>query len=187
MNITKDFKQTLTKKDYLKFLLVTNNILVLSPLIVISITIAAIYSIVVKGFNILTLIYFIPVILFIVSYIKTYMLINNTSKAQKSIYESSITLTDNECKEVTNGEHNALPYANAYCYKETKNYFYLHIDKLNGLIIPKRKYNDEEVTKIRKAFNSKIKKANIIDISSFLTSFIFVLLVVLIIISLITM
>ena len=164
MNITKDFKNTLTKKDYLKFLLATNNILVLSPLIVISITVAAIFSIVTKGFSIVTLIYFLPVILFVVSYIKTYLLINNTVKSQKSIYESSITLTDNEYKEVTNGEHNSLSYSKAYCYKETKNYFYLPIDRLNGLIIPKRKYSEDELAKVRKAFNSKIKKTNIIDL-----------------------
>ena len=187
MNITKDFKNTLTKKDYLKFLLATNNILVLSPLIVISITVAAIFSIVTKGFSIVTLIYFLPVILFVVSYIKTYLLINNTVKSQKSIYESSITLTDNEYKEVTNGEHNSLSYSKAYCYKETKNYFYLHIDRLNGLIIPKRKYSEDELAKVRKAFNSKIKKTNIIDLSSIITSLIFLSLVVLIIIALITM
>ena len=187
MNITKDFKNTLTKKDYLKFLLATNNILVLSPLIVISITVAAIFSIVTKGFSIVTLIYFLPVILFVVSYIKTYLLINNTVKSQKSIYESSITLTDNEYKEVTNGEHNSLSYSKAYCYKETKNYFYLHIDRLNGLIIPKRKYSEDELAKVRKAFNSKIKKTNIIDLSSIITALIFLSLVVLIIIALITM
>ena len=34
MNIEKDFKNTLEKKDYITYLLATNNILLISPIII---------------------------------------------------------------------------------------------------------------------------------------------------------
>lgn len=186
MNIVKDFKGTLTKKDYIIFLLTTNNILLLSPFIIIAILVATIYSITTDGFQLITIIYFLPVILFILSYIKMFIVINQTLKSQKAIYELNITLTDNEYKDVTNGETNSLAYSKLYCYKETKNYFYLHIDKSNALIVPKRKFNSDELDKIRTTLNSKTRKERLITMSSLLTTFVFLTLVVLIVVSLIT-
>ena len=186
MNIEKDFKNTLEKKDYVTYLLTTNNILLISPIIIISLLIAIIYSLVTSGFKIEIIIYTLPIVLFILSYIKMYKVISNTLKSQKELYELTITLTDNEYKDVTNGEHNSFAYSKAYCYKETKNYFYLHIDKNNALIIPKRKFNEDEIAKIRTTFSSKIRKENIITITSLLTTAIFIALVALITISLFT-
>ncbi|MBR3890975.1 MAG: YcxB family protein [Bacilli bacterium] len=186
MNIEKDFKNTLEKKDYVTYLLTTNNILLISPIIIISLLIAIIYSLVTSGFKIEIIIYTLPIVLFILSYIKMYKVISNTLKSQKELYELTITLTDNEYKDVTNGEHNSFAYSKAYCYKETKNYFYLHIDKNNALIIPKRKFNEDEIAKIRTTFSSKIRKENIITITSLLTTAIFIVLVALITISLFT-
>lgn len=186
MNIEKDFKNTLEKKDYVTYLLTTNNILLISPIIIISLLISIIYSLVTSGFKIEIIIYTLPIVLFILSYIKMYKVISNTLKSQKELYELTITLTDNEYKDVTNGEHNSFAYSKAYCYKETKNYFYLHIDKNNALIIPKRKFNEDEITKIRTTFSSKIRKENIITITSLLTTAIFIALVALITISLFT-
>lgn len=186
MNIEKDFKNTLEKKDYVTYLLTTNNILLISPIIIISLLTSIIYSLVTSGFKIEIIIYTLPIVLFILSYIKMYKVISNTLKSQKELYELTITLTDNEYKDVTNGEHNSFAYSKAYCYKETKNYFYLHIDKNNALIIPKRKFNEDEIAKIRTTFSSKIRKENIITITSLLTTAIFIVLVALITISLFT-
>lgn len=186
MNIQKDFKNTLNKKDYIIYLLTTNNILLISPLIIICLLIAIIYSITKVGFKFETVIYMLPIILFILSYIKMYKVISNTLKSQKEIYELNITLTDNEYKDITNGEHNSFAYSKAYCYKETKNYFYLHIDKSNALIIPKRKFENEEINKIRTTFSSKMRKENIITITSIITTMVFLILVSLITISLFT-
>ena len=186
MNIEKDSKNTLEKKDYVTYLLTTNNILLISPIIIISLLTSIIYSLVTSGFKIEIIIYTLPIVLFILSYIKMYKVISNTLKSQKELYELTITLTDNEYKDVTNGEHNSFAYSKAYCYKETKNYFYLHIDKNNALIIPKRKFNEDEIAKIRTTFSSKIRKENIITITSLLTTAIFIVLVALITISLFT-
>lgn len=186
MNIQKDFKNTLNKKDYITYLLMTNNILMVSPIIVVSLMAAIIYSLVTYGFEINIIVYSLPIILFIVTYIKMYKLVQRATTSHNSYYELNITLTDNEYKDVTNGETNSLPYNKAYCYKETKNYFYLHIDKMNALIIPKRKYNDDEISNIRNTFSNKIRKENIISISSLLTMALFVLLIAVIIVSLVT-
>lgn len=184
MNIQKDFINTLDKKDYIKYLLITNNILLLSPVIILALLVAIIYSIITTGFKIETIIYFLPIVLFILSYFKMYNVINNTIKSQKSIYELKITLTDNEYKDITNGEPNSLPYDKVYCYKETKNYFYLHVDKNNALIIPKRKYDSNEISTIQATFASKMRKENIVTITSILTTTIFLMLVAAITISL---
>ena len=50
----------------------------------------------------------------------------------------------------------------------------------------KRKFNEDEITKIRTTFSSKIRKENIITITSLLTTVIFIALVALITISLFT-
>lgn len=184
MNIQKDFKQTLNKKDYIIYLLSTNNILLISPIIIVAILAATIYYLVTKGFDFSIIIYLLPVLLFILSYWRMYKVIDNTLKSQKAIYELTITLTDNEYKDITNGESNSLEYSKVYCYKENKNYFYLHVDKSNALIIPKRKFNNEEIDAIRSAFNSKIRRENIITITSLLTTVVFLLLVFLIVYSL---
>lgn len=186
MNIQKDYINTLEKKDYVTYLLTTNNILLLSPFIIVALLVAIIYSIVTVGFKLDVIIYLLPIVLFILSYIKMYKVISNTLKSQKQLEELKVTLTDNEYKDVTNGEHNSLPYSKAYCYKETKNYFYLHIDKNNALIIPKRKYNNEEVNQIRQTFSSKMRKENIITLYSIIMMTIFVGLVALIMVSLLS-
>lgn len=186
MNIQKDFKNTLEKKDYITYLLTTNNILLISPIIIVCLIVAIVYSLITVGFKLEIIIYSLPIVLFILSYIKMYKVISNTLKSQKELYELTITLTDNEYKDVTNGEPNSFPYSKAYCYKETKNYFYLHIDKTNALIIPKRKFNDDEVNNIRTTFSSKMRKERIITITSLLSTAIFIALVAIITISLFT-
>ena len=185
MNIQKDFKNKLTKKDYFIYLINRNMVLLLSPLIIIALLVAIIFSIINDGFTFSTLIYALPIILFVVSYIQMYRVINHTIKAQKEIKELTITLTDNEYKDSTNGEVNMLPYDKAYCYKETKNYLYVHVDKFNALIIPKREFEDKELERIKETFSKKIKKEAIYPLSSWLMVGVLVLLIVLIIISIV--
>lgn len=181
MNIKKDFKNKLTKKDYITYLINRNMILLLSPIVIIALLIAIIFAIINNGFSFTIVIYSLPIILFIVSYIQMYRVIHHTLDAQKEIKELTITLTDNEYKDSTNGEVNSLPYNKAYCYKETKNYLYVFVDKYNALILPKREFEDEELTQIKETFDKKIKKEAIYPLSSWLMLGVIILLVILIV------
>lgn len=178
MNIEKDFKNTLTKKDYITYLLNRNMVLLLSPAIIIALIIAIVFSIIKDGFNFVTVIYILPILLFALSYFQMYRVIKNTLKSQNAIYELKITLTDNEYKDLTNGEKNSLPYNQAYCYKETKKHLYVFVDKYNALIIPKREFNENELSQIKTTFSKKIRKLPIYGLSAWFTLFVFVFLVV---------
>lgn len=180
MHIEKDFKNKLTAKDYIKYLLNRNMILLLSPILIIALLTATIYSIITDGFKFTTIIYFLPVILFIASYIQMYRVIKHTLKAQKAVYELKITLTDNEYKDLTNGENNSITYDKLFCYKETKEYLYLFVDQFNGLILPKREFNEDEISQMKNTFSKKTKKQPIYTISSWLLVGICILLVILI-------
>ena len=140
-----------------------------------------IFSIIEDGFTFSTIIYLLPVLLFILSYFQIYRVIKHTLKAQKEIKELKITLTDNEYKDLTNGEVNTLPYDKAYCYKETKEYLYVFVDKNNALILPKREFEEEEINKITNAFNKKMRKEALHNLSSWLMVGVLILLVVLIV------
>ena len=177
MNIEKDFKNKLTKKDYVTYLLNRNMILLLSPLIIITLLVAIIYSIITSGFTFTTVIYMLPIILFVLSYIQMYRVIKHTLKSQKEIYELKITLTDNEYKDLTNGEQNSLSYDKAYCYKETKNHLYIFVDKYNALIIPKREFEENELNQIQSTFSKKIRKEPLYNFSSWFMVLILVALV----------
>lgn len=186
MHIEKDFKNKLTKKDYLTYLLTKNMILLLSPIVIIALLIAIVYSIIKDGFGISTVIYFLPIILFAASYIKIIQLIKHTLKAQKEIYELKVTLTDTEYKDLTNGETNSLSFDKVYCYKETKSYLYIFVDRYNALILPKREFNPTELKQINTTFSSKMKKSPMYDLSSWLMLFIVIALVALVVYKLIS-
>ena len=181
MNIEKDFKNKLNKKDYITYLLNRNMILLLSPLIIAALLVAIVFSIIEEGFTFTTIIYMLPIILFVLSYFQIYRVIKHTLKAQKEIYELKITLTDNEYKDLTNGEHNSLTYDKAYCYKETKNYLYIFVDKFNGLILPKREFNNTEIEQIKTTFSKKMRKEPLYNLSSWLMILILICLVTLIV------
>lgn len=181
MNIEKDFKNKLTKKDYITYLLNRNMILLLSPAIIVTLLVAVIYSIITEGFTFSTIIYLLPVVLFILSYIQMYRVINHTLKSQKEIYELKITLTDNEYKDLTNGEKNSLTYDKAYCYKETKNHLYIFVDKYNALILPKREFEDKELAQIKTTFSKKMRKEKLYNFSSWFMVLIVVALVFLVV------
>lgn len=181
MNIEKDFKNKLTTKDYLTYLLNRNMILLLSPIIIIALLIAIVYSIITEGFTFNTIIYFLPIALFLLTYVQIYRVIKHTLKSQKEIYELKITLTDNEYKDLTNGEHNNLSYDKVYCYKETRKHLYIFVDKYNALILPKREFEDNELEQIKTTFSKKLRKEPLYNLSSWLVVGILVLLVILIV------
>lgn len=186
MNIEKDFKNKLTKKDYITYLLNRNMILLLSPIIIVVLLIAIIFLTIKEGFSMNTIIYLLPVVLFILSYVQMYRVINKTIKAHNQIYELKITLTDNEYKDLTNGEKNTLSYEKVYCYKETKKHLYMFVDKNNALILPKREFQDNELTQIKETFSKKIRKQPLYDASSWLTLLLLITLVGLIVYNLFT-
>lgn len=181
MHIEKDFKNKLTKQDYIKYLLNRNMILLLSPLVIVALVTATIFSIIEDGFTFSTIIYLLPVLLFILSYVQIYRVIKHTLKAQKEIEELKVILTDNEYKDVTNGEINTLPYNKAYCYKEAKDYLYIFVDKNNALILPKREFEEDELNKLTNTFSKKMRKEALHNLSSWLMLGVFILLVVLIV------
>ena len=187
MNIEKDFKNKLTKKDYVTYLLQRNIILVISPAIIVLLLLAIVMAIVNSGWSFSIVLYLLPIVLFILSYFQMYRVIKNTIKSQNQIYELKVILTDNEYKDVTNGKTNVLPYDKAYCYKESKNYLYIFVDNYNALILPKREYSDEEVVKIRETFTSKMKKKSIYGFYSYFSMIVFLALVILIIYTAISM
>ena len=168
MQIEKDFKNKLTKKDYITYLFTKNMVLLLSPVIIIALVTAIVVSLVRDGWNYSLLIYALPIILFILSYFRIYRLINHTIKSQKQLYELKITLTENEYRDLTNGEKNSLAYDRFYCYKETKKYFYLFVDKYNALILPKREFSDDEVIQVNNFLSNKIRKTSVFDVYSIL-------------------
>jgi hypothetical protein len=186
MKIEKDFKNKLTKKDYITYLINRNMILLLSPVIIVALLVAIIYSIITEGFGFFTIIYMLPIALFVLSYIQMYRVINHTLKSQKQINELKITLTDNEYKDLTNGELNALPYDKAYCYKETKNHLYIFVDRYNALILPKREFNEQELNQIETTFSKKIRKEPLYNFSSWFLVLILIALVTLIIYKMVT-
>ena len=181
MNIEKDFKNKLTAKDYIKYLINRNMILLLSPLIIIALLVSTIFSIIEEGFNFTTVIYLLPIALFILSYVQIFRVIKHTLKSQKEIYELKITLTDNEYKDLTNGESNSISYDKLFGYKETKSHLYLFVDQFNALILPKREFKESELASMKKTFDKKMKKQPLYNLSSWLLIIVCVVLVVLIV------
>lgn len=186
MNIEKDFKNKLTKKDYITYLLNRNMILLLSPAIIVTLLVAVIYSTITEGFTFSTFIYLLPVVLFALSYMQMYRVIKHTLKSQKEIYELKITLTDNEYKDLTNGEKNSLTYDKAYCYKESKDHLYIFVDRYNALILPKREFEDKELSQIRTTFSKKMRKERLYNFSAWLMVIIVIALVVLVVNKIVT-
>jgi hypothetical protein len=180
MHIEKDFKNKLTKKDYILYLLSRNILLLLSPVIIASLIVAIIFSIINDGFTMSTIIYILPILLFILTYFQMFKVINHTIKSHEQISELKIILTDTEYIDITNGEKNSLSYEKFYCYKETKNYLYMFVDRNNAIIVPKREFNNDELTQIKNKFSSSIKKQSIYDFSSWITIALVVFLVALI-------
>lgn len=162
-NITKDFKNKLTKKDYLLYLLNRNLFILISPLIIISLIVVFIFMVSKDGFNITDMLYLLPILLFVLSYIQMNNAINGAIKANSESSNLKVTLEENKYTEVTSNGKNSLEYSKFYSYYESKNYYYLYVDKVNALILPKREFTNEELTTVDSYFKKFIRKTSLIN------------------------
>ena len=162
-HIEKNFKSKLTKKDYFLYLINRNTFILLSPLIIISLVVVFTFMVKKDGFDSGDLLYLLPIILFILSYIQINNAVNNAVKSNNNSGDLKIIIEDKKYREITNNGENHLEYNKFYSYYESKNYYYLYVDKVNALILPKREFTNEELTKLNNYFSSSIKRTSIFN------------------------
>lgn len=161
--IEKSFKDKLTKKDYFLYLLNRNSFILISPLIIAALIVVFIFMVKKDGFDSGDLLYLLPILLFALSYVQINNAVNNAVKANSNLDELKIILEDKKYKEITPNGENSLDYNKFYSYYESKNYYYLYVDKVNALILPKREFSSEELTTINCYFEKSIRKTNLIN------------------------
>lgn len=166
--IEKDFKNKLTKKDYFLYLLNRNIFLLLSPIIILALIVVFIFMVNKDGFQGNDVLYLLPILLFLLSYVQVNNAINNAIKSNEKTESLKVILEENKYKEITSNGPSELEYKNFYSYYENKNYFYLYVDKVNALILPKREFNNEELSIISNNFNAHIKKTSIFNFKTIL-------------------
>ena len=166
--IEKNFSSKLTKKDYFLYLLNRNSFILISPLIIISLIIVFIFMVNKDGFQFGDILYLLPILLFILSYIQMNTAVNKAIKANSVNDHLKVILEDKKYKEITSKGENSLEYNKFYSYYESKNYYYLYVDKVNALIIPKREFNQEELSTINGYFRDSIKKTSIFNFKTIL-------------------
>jgi len=162
-HIEKNFKSKLTKKDYFLYLINRNTFILLSPLIIISLVVVFAFMVKKDGFDYRDLLYLLPIILFILSYIQIYNAVNRAIKSNTNEDDLKIIIEEKKYREITQKGENYLEYNKFYSYYESKNYYYLYVDKVNALILPKREFSQEELTKINSYFSSSMKRASVIN------------------------
>lgn len=156
--IEKSFKNKLTKKDYFLYLINRNSFILLSPLIILSLIVVFAFMVTKNGFSYNDLLYLLPILLFILSYIQIYSAINNAVKSNKNSDDLKVILEQKRYKEVSSNGENSLEYNRFYSYYENKSYYYLYVDKINALIIPKREFDKSELSIIDGYFKTSIPK-----------------------------
>lgn len=166
--IEKDFKNKLTKKDYFLYLLNRNIFLLLSPIIIVTLIVVFVFMVAKDGFSSGDVLYLLPILLFLLSYVQVNNAIKNAIKSNESTESLKIILDDKKYKEITSNGSNELEYKNFYSYYESKNYFYLYVDKVNALILPKREFNNDELSIIDETLNKQIKKVSTFNIKNIL-------------------
>lgn len=167
-NIEKEFSQKLSKKDYFLYLINRNIFILLSPLIIMSLIIVFIFMVNKDGFQFNDTLYLLPILLFLLSYLQIYRAINNAIKLNEKTKSIKIILEEKKYREITDNGENSLEYNKFYSYYENKNYYYLYIDKINALILPKKEFNNNEITKINDYFQQNIRKTNALNIKTIL-------------------
>lgn len=161
--IEKNFKNKLTKKDYFLYLLNRNIFIVISPLIILSLIVVFAYMVNKDGFSSGDLLYLLPILLFVLSYIQMNNAVNNAIKANSSLNDLKVILEEKKYKEITSNSENSLEYSKFHSYYESKNYYYLYVDKVNALILPKREFNQDELTTINGYFKTSMKKTKLLN------------------------
>ena len=112
--------------------------------------------------------------------------VNSAIKSNKSTKGLKIILEEKRYKEITSNGQNSLEYNKFNSYYENKNYYYLYVDKVNALILPKREFSKEELATIDSYFKSSITKAPLFSartIIGLLFSFALVICIIILIIS----
>lgn len=161
--IEKDLKNKLTKKDYFVYLLNRNSFILISPLIILSLIVVFVFMVNKDGFNSGDLLYLLPILLFLLSYIQMNNAVTNAVKANSSSDDLKVILEEKKYREITSNGENSLEYNKFHSYYESKNYYYLYVDKMNALILPKREFNTEELTTIEGYFKKSMKKTSFIN------------------------
>lgn len=161
--IEKNLKNKLTKKDYFLYLINRNSFILISPLIILALIVVFIFMVKKDGFSLEDLLYLLPILLFILSYIQMNNAINNAIKINSSSNDLRVILEENKYKEITSNGENSLEYNKFHSYYESKNYYYLYVDKINALILPKREFNNDELKTINGYFNKSMKKASLLN------------------------
>lgn len=185
--IEKDFSSKLTKKDYFLYLISRNLFIVISPLVILSLIVVFIFMVNKNGFNSSDLLYLLPILLFLLSYVQINNALNIALKSNQSTKELKVILEEKKYKEITSNGENSLEYSKFNSYYENKNYYYLYVDKINALILPKREFTIEELSTINNYFKSSIKKTSLFNLRTIIGLIFSVALVVCIIILLISM
>lgn len=167
-HIEKDFNNKLTKKDYFAYLINRNTFILVSPLIIIALITVFIFMVNKNGFQYSDIIYLLPILLFVLSYIQMNNAVNKAIKMNDETKSLKVVLDENKYKEITQKGETALEYNKFYSYYESKNYYYLYVDKVNALILPKREFSEDEISAINTYFNKSIKKTGLINFRNIL-------------------
>ena len=80
-----------------------------------------------------------------------------------SLSEIKVVIEESKYKEITPNGESALEYSKFHSYYESKNYYYLYVDKVNALIIPKREFNSDELTTMKQYFTKSIKQTKTLN------------------------
>lgn len=166
--IEKDFNNKLTKRDYLLYLLNRNTFILISPLVILALIVVFIFMVNKDGFQFGDILYLLPILLFVLSYVQMNNAIKNAIKANEKTESLKIILEEDKYKEITSNGQNSLEYSKFYSYYESKNYYYLYVDKVNALILPKREFNTSEQETINGYFSKSIKKAGLLNVRNIL-------------------
>lgn len=166
--IEKDFNKKLTKKDYFLYLINRNVFILVSPLIIVALITVFIFMVNKDGFQVSDILYLLPILLFTLSYLQMNNAVNRAIKMNDETSNLKVVLEENKYKEITSNGENSLEYNKFHSYYESKNYFYLYVDKVNALILPKREFSNDEITTINTYFEKSIKRTSIFNFRNIL-------------------
>ena len=97
--LNEDFKNKLTKKDYFLYLLNRNIFLLLSPIIIVTLIVVFVFMVAKDGFSSGDVLYLLPILLFLLSYVQVNNAIKNAIKSNESTESLKIILDDKKYKE----------------------------------------------------------------------------------------
>jgi len=162
-SIEKTFKNKLTKKDYFLYLLNRNSFLLISPLIIVALIVTFVFMVKQDGYSSSDLLYLLPILLFLLSYLQMNNAIKKAIEDNQNYSDLKVILEESKYKEVTSNGESSLEYNKFHSYYENKNYYYLYVDKVNALILPKREFTNDELRTIDGYFKKSMKRTNLFN------------------------